>query len=114
MKLTRKVARLLAEHGFLIENVDATVVAQAPKRRPYIDTMRKNIAGELGLDVSLVSVKATTEEHLGFTGAGEGIAAQAAALLTTPMDAVSGMLADDGAAPAGGQSCGGCAGCRRS
>ncbi len=114
MKLTRKVARLLAEHGFLIENVDATVVAQAPKLRPYIDTMRKNIAEALGIDLSQVSVKATTEEHLGFTGAGEGIAVQAAALLTTPMDAVSGMLADDGAAPAGGQSCGGCAGCRRS
>lgn len=114
VKLTRKVARLLAEHGFLIENVDATVVAQAPKLRPYIDAMRKNIAEALGVDLSQVSVKATTEEHLGFTGAGEGIAAQAAALLTTPMDAVSGMLADDGAAPAGGQSCGGCAGCRRS
>lgn len=110
-KLTERVAELLGENGFLIENVDATIVAQAPKMRPYIDEMRRNIAESLGIDVSQVSVKATTEEHLGFTGSGEGIAAQAVALLTSPMDAASGMAAGyDENAPAG-RSCAGCPGC---
>ncbi len=108
MKLLRKVARLLMENGFLIENVDATIIAQAPKMRPYIDTMRKNIAGELGLDVSLVSVKATTEEHLGFTGAGEGISAQAVCLLSTPMDSPSFDVAGAAVRP-----CASCQGCIR-
>ena len=62
--------------------MDSTVIAQAPKLRPYIDQMRTNIARALRIDVTKVSVKATTEEHLGFTGRGEGISAQAAALLT--------------------------------
>ncbi len=81
IKLTQKVGRVIRENGYEIENVDSTVVAQAPKLRPYIDTMRANIAMALGIDISQVSVKATTEEHLGFTGSGEGIAAQAVALL---------------------------------
>lgn len=86
LSLARRVSQILAENGFLIENVDATVIAQAPKLRPYIDGMRKNIAAALDLDLSQVSVKATTEEHLGFTGRGEGISAQAAALITSPRD----------------------------
>jgi len=86
LMLARKVADLLAENGYLIENVDATVIAQAPKLRPYIDEMRRNIAEALDLELSQVSVKATTEERLGFTGRGEGISAQAAALLTSPRD----------------------------
>jgi 2-C-methyl-D-erythritol 2,4-cyclodiphosphate synthase len=81
IKLTQKVGRVIRENGYEIENVDSTVVAQAPKLRPYIDTMRENIARALGIDISQVSVKATTEEHLGFTGSGEGIAAQAVVLL---------------------------------
>ena len=84
--LARRVSEILAENGYLIENIDSTVIAQAPKLRPYIDRMRENIAGALNLDISQVSVKATTEEHLGFTGRGEGIAAQAAALVTSPRD----------------------------
>lgn len=80
--LARRVSRILRENGWTIENVDSTVIAQAPRLRPYIDRMRENIAGALGIDVRRVSVKATTEEHLGFTGRGEGISAQAAALLT--------------------------------
>lgn len=67
--------------GYAISNIDATVIAQRPKLAPHIDAMRQNIAGALSLDVSQVSVKATTEEHLGFTGAGEGIAAHAVCLL---------------------------------
>lgn len=86
MELTREVAKILEEHYFLIENVDATVIAQAPKLRPYIDQMRANIAEALGIELGQVSVKATTEEHLGFTGRGEGIAVQAVALITSPMD----------------------------
>jgi 2-C-methyl-D-erythritol 2,4-cyclodiphosphate synthase len=104
MELLRRVRSLLGEHGFLIENVDATIVAQAPKMRPFIEEMRRNIAGALELDPGCVSVKATTEEGLGFTGRGEGIAAQAAALLTTPMDTYSQQAAVCG----GEDSCPGC------
>lgn len=86
IELMKRVRQILEEHYFLIENVDATVIAQAPKLRPYIDQMRQNIADALQVDISQVSVKATTEEHLGFTGRGEGISVQAAALITSPMD----------------------------
>lgn len=86
LMLMREVRRILEEHFFLIENVDATIIAQAPKMRPHIDQMRQNIAEALQLDISQVSVKATTEERLGFTGRGEGISVQAAALITSPMD----------------------------
>lgn len=85
MKLLEHVGELLEEHLFLIENIDATVIAQAPKLRPYIDTMRENIAQALGIELSQINVKATTEEGLGFTGSGEGISSQAICLLTTPM-----------------------------
>ncbi len=86
LALMREVRRILEEHCFLIENVDSTIIAQAPKMRPHIDQMRQNIADALGIDISQVSVKATTEERLGFTGRGEGIASQAVALITSPMD----------------------------
>lgn len=79
--LLRKVGALIAEQCYLISNVDATIIAQRPKLRDYINEMRGNIAEDLGLSVDQVSVKATTEEGLGFTGAGEGIAAQAVCLL---------------------------------
>ena len=75
--LLRKVGGRLTNCGYYINNVDATVIAQAPKLRPYIEKMRSNIAMQLKIPVDRVSVKATTEEGLGFTGAGEGIAAQA-------------------------------------
>ena len=77
--LLREVKARLA--CYAISNIDATVIAQKPKLAPFIDDMRRNIAGALGLDLSRVSVKATTEEHLGFTGSGEGIAAHAVCLL---------------------------------
>lgn len=81
LALTRAVAGLVAEHGFRVGNIDATILCQAPKLAPHIAAMRQNIADAFGIDVGAVSVKATTEEHLGFTGAGQGIAAHAVALL---------------------------------
>ena len=79
--LLKKVGELLADKYFLIENIDATIIAQAPKMRPHIDLMRQNIADALGIDIAQVNVKATTEEGLGFTGSGEGMAAHAVALI---------------------------------
>ena len=81
LALLRRVTAYLAENGWQAVNVDATVVAQAPKLMPYIGAMRENLAAAMGLDVGCVSVKATTEERLGFTGSGEGMAAHAAALV---------------------------------
>ena len=81
LALLREVCRILREAGFEPGNVDATIVAQAPTLAPHIPAMRRNIAAAMGLDTSCVSVKATTEERLGFTGEGLGIAAQAAALI---------------------------------
>ena len=82
LALLRRVAEILREHGYVIGNIDATVLAQAPKLRPYIDTMRDNIAAACGLSAEAVSVKATTEEKLGFTGAGDGMAAHAVCIIT--------------------------------
>ena len=79
--LLRRVTALLRERGWQVGNVDATVVAQAPKLAPYIPDMRRRLAEAMGLDVDCVSVKATTEERLGFTGSGEGMAAHAVALI---------------------------------
>ncbi len=81
IKLLGIVKEKLAAAGWLTENIDATVIAQRPKLAPYREKMRGNIARAMELDVSQISVKATTEEGLGFTGSGEGIAAQAAVLL---------------------------------
>jgi 2-C-methyl-D-erythritol 2,4-cyclodiphosphate synthase len=79
--LLREVARLVANAGFRIGNVDATIIAQAPKMAPHIGTMVENIASDLGIAINAVNVKATTTEKLGYTGRGEGIAAEAVALL---------------------------------
>ena len=79
--LLERVTALLREHGWQVGNVDATVVAQVPKLVPYIPEMRRRLAEAMGLDVDCVSVKATTEERLGFTGSGEGMAAHAVALI---------------------------------
>lgn len=80
-RLLRRVVELIAEKGFGIENVDVTIIAQAPKLLPYIELMRRNVADDLGIALDRVSVKATTTERLGFTGRKEGIAALASALL---------------------------------
>ena len=106
IELLKRVGALLEEHLFLIENIDATIIAQAPKMRPHIDSMRENIADALGIEVSQVNVKATTEEGLGFTGNGEGISAQAICMLTSPAQ-----LYDYDAVQASG--CAGCNGCPR-
>ena len=102
MALLEKVGELLAQKGFIVENIDSTIIAQAPKMRPYIEAMRENIAGALGLEKDFVSVKATTEEGMGFTGAGQGIAAQAVCLLTSPFDLTAQRI------PGGCEGCGGC------
>ncbi len=81
MLLLREVCRILGEHGFGIGNIDATVIAQQPKLKDYIVSMRETIAENCGIDVSSVSVKATTEERLGFTGRLEGISAHAVCLI---------------------------------
>ena len=104
MVLLEKVGALLGEKGFFVENIDATIIAQAPKMRPFIDTMRENIAGVLEMDTSCVNVKATTEEGLGFTGTGEGISSQAICMLTSPFDLTAQQVS-------GG--CGGCSGCTK-
>lgn len=80
--LLRAVVAMIAERGYSAVNVDITIMAQAPKMAPYIENMRANVAADLSVDINCVSVKATTTERLGFTGRGEGIAAQAVALIT--------------------------------
>ncbi len=104
VELLKKVGEMLLEKGFLIENIDATIIAQAPKMRPYIDRMRENIAAALEIEADQVNVKATTEEGLGFTGAGEGISSQAVCMLTSPYDLQAARI------PQGCEGCGGCAG----
>ena len=82
LRLLERVTARLAENGWAIGNVDATVLAQAPRLAPHIPEMRRRLAAAMDINVTQVSVKATTEEHLGFTGAGEGMACHAVALLT--------------------------------
>jgi len=82
IELLKRVNALLREHGYALHNLDCTVIAQAPKLAPHIGQMRRNLAVACGVEVSSVNVKATTEEGLGFTGSGEGIAAHAVCLLT--------------------------------
>lgn len=101
--LLKHVGKLLEENSFLIENIDATIIAQAPKMRPYIDQMRTNIAEALQIEVEQVNVKATTEEGLGFTGSGEGISSQAVCMLTSPRELYSEDVTE--------RSCGKCGGC---
>ena len=79
--LLKRVTEIVAEQGYSVGNIDSTIICQAPKLAPHIDTMRKNIAEAIGCDISQVSVKATTEEKLGFTGAKEGISAHAVCVL---------------------------------
>jgi len=80
-RLLRRVVELIGEKGYVVGNVDITIIAQAPKLLPYIGQMRETVAADLAIPLDCVSVKATTTEHLGFTGRREGIAAQASALL---------------------------------
>lgn len=81
LKLLEEVRNLLKNNGYSVTNIDATVIAQAPKLAPYIQTMRENVAKTLNIDIDKVNVKATTEEHLGFTGEGAGISAHSVCLI---------------------------------
>ena len=105
IKLLEEVGRKVEEAGFFVENIDATIIAQKPKMRPYIDQMRENIAKALQIDITQVNVKATTEEGLGFTGSMEGISSQAICMLVAP----SYLVAED--VTAQGRSCERCPGC---
>lgn len=106
--LLKKVGKILQENGYMIENIDSTVIAQRPKLLPYRPQMAENIAAALGIEKEPVSVKATTEEGLGFTGTGEGISAQAIALLSSVAD----YAPEDRVGIISG-GCGGCPGCRQ-
>ncbi len=115
VRLLEQVGGLIEEAGYLIENIDATIIAQRPKMRDYIDTMRENIARALGIEINQVNVKATTEEGLGFTGEGAGISSQAVCCLE-PIYDKAGLVSsidvtsdDIPAAPAG--CSGGCGAC---
>ena len=118
LMLLGRVGEILSEEGYVIENIDSTIIAQKPKMAPHIEQMRKNIADTLGLDISRVNVKATTEEGLGFTGTGEGISAQAVELIMSVENYIYDNIArgqfissDGPAGNAGG--CAGCSGCGR-
>ena len=106
--LLKEVGKILQENGYMIENIDSTVIAQRPKLLPYRPQMAENIAAALGIENEQVSVKATTEEGLGFTGTGEGISAQAIALLSSVAD----YAPEDRVGIISG-GCGGCPGCRQ-
>ena len=105
IELLKKVGGVLEERMYVIENIDATVIAQKPKLLPYIDTMVKNVAEALHLEEDQVNIKATTEEGLGFTGKKEGISAQAICCISKALD----RMPDDRIA--GG--CSGCPGCAK-
>ena len=104
IELLKRVGALLTENLYMIENIDSTIIAQAPKMAPYIEKMKQNIADALQLDVNCINVKATTEEGLGFTGSKEGISAQA-------ICSISNMLEQSVAVSVDGPACGGCGGC---
>ena len=104
LKLLEKVGGLLEEQHYMVGNIDATIIAQKPKLRPYIAQMEQNVADVLGISVEQVNIKATTEESLGFTGREEGISAQAVCLLESFYDG-SAVAADSETGCAG---CGGC------
>ena len=84
MELLREVKKMLDEELFIVENIDATIIAQNPKMKPHIEKMRQNVAAACGVDVDRINIKATTEEWLGFTGAGEGISAHSVCLIIEP------------------------------
>ncbi|MBR4719847.1 MAG: 2-C-methyl-D-erythritol 2,4-cyclodiphosphate synthase [Lachnospiraceae bacterium] len=102
LKLLECVGDMLEDDHYIIDNIDATIIAQRPKMSPYIDMMRTNIAGALGIDISQVNVKATTEEGLGFTGSGEGISSQAVCMISSVKDLISTQV---------GSNCDTCPGC---
>ncbi|MBP3577377.1 MAG: 2-C-methyl-D-erythritol 2,4-cyclodiphosphate synthase [Lachnospiraceae bacterium] len=117
LELLKAVKEMLDEELYIVENIDATIIAQKPKMAPYLQEMRANIAEVLQIDVSQVNVKATTEEGLGFTGSGEGIASQAVCLLESVRNLSYG--GNGGSAYAydagmeAGTACAHCSGCHK-
>jgi 2-C-methyl-D-erythritol 2,4-cyclodiphosphate synthase len=108
IELLKKVKDLIEDQLYVIENIDATIIAQQPKMAAYIPQMVTNIASALGVDNNCINIKATTEEGLGFTGEGLGISSQASCLLAT----VENYSYDDRMeSPNGGKNCSGCSGC---
>ena len=105
IKLLEEVREKLLESGYVVGNVDATVIAQAPKLRPYIQKMRDNVAEALKCSPDMINIKATTEEQLGFTGRGEGISAQAVALIES--------IYDGGSFDVMERPCAACPGCNK-
>lgn len=101
MKLLEEVGKMLLAEGYVAGNIDATVIAQAPKLRPYIEKMEQNVATALSIAPDQVNIKATTEEHLGFTGREEGISAQAVCLIESVYEGSTAIY----------DSAGGCAHC---
>ena len=108
IKLMEHVGELLADNGYIIGNIDATIIAQRPKMAPYRETMRENVAKALNISIDKVSIKATTEEGLGFTGRGEGISSQAIALLESVENHIY-----DPMMMANVSRCEGCQGCQK-
>ncbi len=109
IELLKHVGKLIEDNNYVIENIDSVIVAQQPKLAPYIDEMRKNVADALKIGIDRVSIKATTEEHLGFTGRGEGISSQAVTILSP----VANYIYDDTLTSSGCQrGCSGCPGMR--
>lgn len=104
MELLKRVNELISEKGYVVGNVDATVIAQKPKLRPYIEQMEENVAQVLGISTDQINIKATTEEHLGFTGREEGISSQAVCILESFYE--SSMTVADSE-----RNCGNCPGC---
>ncbi len=105
LMLLKEVGAMLDNEGYIIQNIDATIVAQAPKMRPHIDTMRTNVADALSIDIGQVNIKATTEEGLGFTGTKEGISAFSICLIESPCDFATMDVTTAG--------CEGCSGCKK-
>ena len=102
--LLKEVGKMLDKENFIIENIDATIIAQRPKMAPHIMSMRENIAGALGIQLNQVNVKATTEEGLGFTGSGEGISSQAICSISSVANYIYGEADMKNCCP----GCGGC------
>ncbi|MDD3174176.1 MAG: 2-C-methyl-D-erythritol 2,4-cyclodiphosphate synthase [Herbinix sp.] len=109
IELLKRVKTLIENKLYMIENIDATIIAQRPKLSPFITDMVRNIAEALGIEEDRVNVKATTEEGLGFTGAGQGIAANAVCLLESMMNYQLDVSAESGAS----SKCSGCSGCSK-
>ena len=104
LMLLKKTGEILFEEGYRVGNIDAVIIAQQPKMAPYIEKMRENVADALMTDISCISIKATTEEHLGFTGRGEGISSSAVCLIESIYENAATVFDS-------GRSCGGCPGC---